>query len=265
PRRRFSSSEKYKKIWTDEGSPLAVNTEKFRKKLQVQLGSEWIVLTGMRYGEPSILSALKKINYKSNDEIYFLPLYPQYADATVGSAVAKLNQDLKKLKLTYPYKVIEPFYNQNWYIQAMGELIRRDLKSEDHLLLSFHGIPVSQEQKSKISYQNHCVKTFEALKMYLGLNDNQISYSFQSRVGMAKWLEPSTEAKAAELAQNGVKSLKVACPSFVADCLETIEEIGMELKDHYLHAGGEKFELIPCLNSDDLFVSGFSVYLKALL
>ena len=145
----------------------------------------------------------------------------------------------------------------------MGESIKPLLKSGSHLLLSYHGIPVSQEQRGRISYYNHCMKTTESIKNYLGLTDKQISISFQSRVGVNKWLEPSTEAKAAELAKSGVKNLQVACPSFVADCLETIEEIGIELKHNYTAAGGESFELIPCLNDNDLFVKGLADFLKA--
>lgn len=262
PRRKYKSSEKYKKVWTPQGSPLAINTENLRLKIQTYLGDEWQVHTGMRYGKPSIKSVLENLSLQTNDQIYFCPLYPQYADATVGSAVAILNQDLDQLKITNSVKITKPFYNQEWYIKSLALIIKSQLKTEDHLLLSYHGIPVAQEKKSQFSYYDNCLKTSELLQKELNLNSNQMSTSFQSRVGLAKWLEPSTEETALKLARSGVTHLKVACPSFVADCLETIEEIGLDLKHQYLSSGGKSFELISCLNDNNYFASQLAEYIK---
>lgn len=260
PRRRYSSAEKYKKVWTSEGSPLALNTFALEKIVQENLGSDWKVVSTMRYGNPSLESVLRSENLKQYSQIVFLPLYPQFAQATVGSAVEKFQEVLKELKFLELNKVqiVAPFFDQAWYIKAQADLIRPYMSQQSHLLFSFHGIPLSQERKSKISYYQHCLKTSELLAASLNLNDQQYSVSFQSRVGLAKWLEPSTEFLTAQLAQSGVKHLKVACPSFVADCLETIEEIGIELKETFIENGGESFELIPCLNNNAQFAQGIS-------
>lgn len=263
PRRRYSSAEKYKKVWTSEGSPLAINTFALEKAVQQKLKTDWKVVSTMRYGDPSLSSVLKMENLSQYSQIIFLPLYPQFAQATVGSAVEKFYEVLKELKYNDLAKiqVVPPFFDQTWYIKAQAELIKPYVAQQDHLLLSFHGIPLSQERKSKISYHQQCLKTSELLAQSLNLNSQQFSVSFQSRVGVAKWLEPSTEFLTAQLAQSGVKNLKVACPSFVADCLETIEEIGMELKETFIKNGGESFELIPCMNANFHFVEGISTHL----
>jgi ferrochelatase len=263
PRRKFSSSEKYKKIWTAEGSPLAVYTEQLRQKLQAQLGSSWTVITAMRYGEPSIGTAVKKINFENAGSVVFLPLYPQFAQATVGSAIEKLEQELKKIKVSPSrVKIIDPFYNRDWYINALAATVKSHIKDNTHLLLSYHGIPLSQEKRSKTSYYQQCLQTTELLTAKLGIEKYNVTTAFQSRVGLAKWLEPSTTDATTGLASSPDKELVVVCPSFVADCLETIEEIGMELKAHYLESGGKSFKMIPCLNSDQALVDGIIQELK---
>lgn len=263
PRRRYSSAEKYKKVWTDQGSPLAVHTEDLRRKLQSRMGGVQVVIA-MRYGEPSIRSVLEKIS--KNDpkaEVYFLPLYPQYATATVASATDEIEKFKSQSHSKMPITVLEPFYNQPWYIEALAQTVKPYLKADSHLLLSYHGIPVSQDRNAPYSYSQHCRETTQALAQQLQWPESSYTMSYQSRVGVNKWLTPSTEDTAKSLAQKGVKHLKVACPSFVADCLETIEEIGLELQHTFLSAGGETFELIPCLNDDDLFVTGLMKYFHA--
>jgi protoporphyrin/coproporphyrin ferrochelatase len=260
PRRRYSSAKKYEKVWTEKGSPLAINTFALEKKIQSNLSSDWKVVSTMRYGSPSIKSVLQNENLSQYSEIVFLPLYPQFAQATVGSANEKFYEVLSELKFnnTSAVKVVDPFYDKAWYIRAQSDLIKSYMVQQPHLLFSFHGIPMSQEKKSKISYYEQCLKTSKLIADSLHLNDQQYSVSFQSRVGFAKWLEPSTELVAKQLAQSGVKNLKVACPSFVADCLETIEEIGMELKEIFIANGGESFELIPCLNDNSQFAEAIA-------
>lgn len=263
PRRKFSSAEKYKKIWAQEGSPLAVHTEQLRSKLQAELGSNWKVLTAMRYGEPSIRTALKQIDFNSADLVVFVPLYPQFAQATVGSAIQKLKQELKKLKVDETkVKVVQPFYDRAWYIEALAASIQPYLSQNSHLLLSYHGIPLTQEARTPGYYQQ-CLKTTENLVKKLGLDTSKVTTSFQSRVGLAKWLEPATTNAATELAAVPEKELVVVCPSFVADCLETIEEIGLELKSHYLASGGKSFKVVPCLNAENSLVQGLVQELKS--
>jgi ferrochelatase len=249
PLRKRKSAQKYQQIWTAEGSPLAVNTEKLRIKIQKKLGPGWTVLVGMRYGEPSIEEAFRKI-LSEPESIFFLPLYPQYAQATVWSAIEKMQEVSAYKKVFIP----PAFYQQDWYIRAQSEVIRQHLKADEHLVLSYHGLPIKQDAHRGISYSEQCFKTSEQLARNLSLS--RYSTAFQSRLGPTKWLGPSTEEECLRLLKSGVKKIKVACPAFVADCLETIEEIGQELKEEFLSRGGESFELIPCLNDDDLFVEG---------
>lgn len=252
PRRRYASAAKYQKIWMPQGSPLAVHTENLAKQIQTKLGSEWRVVIGMRYGKPSLQSALQEIPPQA--EFVFVPLYPHHARATVGSAIEKM-QSLNQKNPRRVYTV-EPFYNHDWYIRAQGEKIRQHLAADEHLLLSYHGLPLTQNIHNGHSYEEQCLETMRKLREYLGLPADKISYGFQSRVGVQKWLGPSTEEMILKLAANGVKKISVACPSFVADCLETLEEIGMELREQFLSAGGDAFTLIPCLNDNELFVEG---------
>lgn len=262
PRRRYSSAEKYQKVWTDQGSPLAFHTEDLRRKLQSRLGGVQVV-TAMRYGEPSIKSVLNQITSTDKKaEVYFLPLYPQYATATVASATDEIEKFRAESSSKMPITVLEPFYNQPWYIEALAHVTKPYLSAGSHLLLSYHGIPVSQEKNAPYSYQKHCEETTRGLIEKMNWPVENCSMSYQSRVGVNKWLTPSTTDTALRLAKQGVKHLKVACPSFVADCLETLEEIGMELRHTFIEAGGESFELIPCLNDDELFVNGVIKYFQ---
>ena len=268
PRRKYSSSEKYKKVWTDQGSPLLVESKALQIKLQAYLGTDWNVVLGMQIGHPRVKTAIEEaISNKS--EIYYCPLYPQFATATTGGALQAIGSKAKN--------ILKPFYNSSWFIKALSENIQKVLKPQDHLLLSYHGLPVSQlTQKNSTCYKTldccqnskscemncykaQCLKTTELLQQQLGLKN--VSTSFQSRLGRAKWIEPSTENTVDELLKNGVKNLKVACPSFVSDCLETLEEIGMELKEQFLKGGGETFELIPCVNDSDTFTKGLGDHL----
>lgn len=272
PRRKFSSAEKYHKIWTTEGSPLMVHSKALQKELQAKLGSDWKVWIGMQVGEPSLRSVINEAAAVST-EVYFVPLYPQYSLATTGGAVALIRKSMEKAQ------VLKPFYNEAWFLKSQVARIRERLRPQDHLLLSYHGLPVSLLKKKNPScqasqdccmekkaclqncYKAQCHETTRLLKQELG--DVPIRMSFQSRLGRGEWTGPATLDVARELAQKGVKHLKVACPSFVADCLETLEEIGMELRQEFLASGGESFELIPCVNSHPDFVHGLSAALTA--
>jgi ferrochelatase len=261
PRRKFSSAEKYKKVWTNEGSPLAINTYALENKIKKLIPNNWNVLTGMRYGSPSLESVLSTMDLSKYEKIYFLPLYPQFAQATTGSAVQLFFNLIKKIKtVDAGVKILAPFFSEEWFIQAQSERIRPYLSTNSKLLFSYHGIPVSQEKKGKFSYLSHCRETSNAIAKYLKLKDEAVMTSFQSRVGPLKWLQPSTEEAVNLLISDGVKELVVACPSFVADCLETIEEIGMELEHQFISSGGMKFTLVPCLNDDIHFAQGIVKY-----
>jgi protoporphyrin/coproporphyrin ferrochelatase len=270
PKRKFTSAQKYKSIWTDEGSPLMVESLNLQDSLQTVLGKKWKVRLGMQVGNPSLKDAVFEAS-KESSKIFVVPLYPQFAKATTGGAL-QVVQGL--VPVEGAVEIINPFYKQDWFLKAQTARIREHLRPQDHLLLSYHGLPVSQLKQHRPAcyqsarccevesacaqncYKAQCLKTSDLLKKELGLE--KISIGFQSRLGRAQWIEPSTTDVTLDLAKQGVKHLKVACPSFVADCLETLEEIGMELRHEFLKAGGESFELIPCVNSHEIFVRGLA-------
>lgn len=254
PRRKGASAAKYQKIWLDEGSPLAVYTKRLQQRLQQSLPTDWEVMIGMRYGNPSLADTFSQVPPDA-EKVVYLPLYPHHARATVGSAVDKM------LEVTgggRNIQTIPPFFQSDWYIEALSQQIGSYLRPQDHLLLSYHGLPKSQDIDKGISYQQQCYQTSADVRRKLGLSESQLSTAFQSRIGPKKWLEPSTEEMMFRLVGSGVLHLKVACPSFVSDCLETLEEIGLELRSEFLAHGGESFELIPCLNDSDLLVKGLA-------
>jgi ferrochelatase len=274
PRRRWSSAEKYQSIWSVEGSPLMKHSRDLQQGLQKSLGEGWRVVLGMQVGNPSLGEALEKAAPDS-DEIFILPLYPQFSTATTGGALKMVQAKLGNRKSV---QVLKHFYQSEWFLKSQAQRIKQSLKPQDHLLLSYHGLPVSMLQKHRPQcgerpdcclqarsclencYKAQCLATSQLLQKELGLE--KISIGFQSRLGRARWIEPSTISVVQKLAAEGVKHLKVACPSFVADCLETLEEIGVELRAEFLKAGGESFELIECLNGDETFVQGLAFALK---
>jgi protoporphyrin/coproporphyrin ferrochelatase len=273
PRRKFSSAKKYQSVWTEQGSPLLVECEKLKLKLQMELGPNWQVLLGMQVGQPSLRNAIKTAKSNGGQTI-FIPLYPQFAMATTGGAL-KL---VEKYFVDMDFKSIPPFYDKTWFIKSQAAIIRPFLKPDFHLLLSYHGLPISHLKKhnsfcyqsqnccaqlqscEKNCYKAQCLKTSSLLKSELGLQE--MSVAFQSRLGRGKWIEPSTQETIVRLAKTGVKNLIVACPSFTVDCLETLEEIGMELRQEFLHTGGQNFELVPCLNNNGDFVNGLATQIE---
>lgn len=263
PFRPQISAKAYQSIWTAQGSPLLVNSQRLVEKLTEKLGSSCQVAFGMRYGEPSIAKALTSLS--DCEEIIALPLYPQYSSAATGSSIEKL-LSLISVQENHPtLTVIRDFYQHQGFIAAQADLIRPYLANHDYLLLSYHGIPerhikkagcqsVCQDSCPPISsmnqtcYKAQCQQTSNALAKALGLTKNQYSAAFQSRLGKTPWIKPYTDMVLPQLAKQGIKNLAVACPSFVADCLETLEEIGFQAKEQWQQLGGEQLTLIPCLN-----------------
>jgi ferrochelatase len=277
PFRSPKSAEAYKKIWTPEGSPLLVHTNNLAKKVQAVLGTDYKVAVGMRYGNPSILSAVDSLIAAGVSELRMLPLFPQYAASSTGSAVAEFERVMTSKKGAPPFRVLPPFYNHPAFIEAfaaVGEPVLERVRP-DHVLFSFHGLPerhilkedtvgnhclkfdeccdqdVIQNQRC---YRSHAFKTARALMERIGIPDDVCSVSFQSRLGRTPWLKPYTDLVIPELIQEGRKRLVVFCPAFVADCLETLEEIGIRAKASALAHGAEAFELIPSLNDHPLWV-----------
>jgi ferrochelatase len=266
------SAHAYASIWWDEGSPLVVLT----RRLQSAMHSVWTqgpVEVAMRYGEPSIRSTLTRLAAQGIRKVTLAPLYPQFADSTVTTVIEEASKVIRQLNIPMTFPVLEPFYDQSEYLEALAVSAVPSLENDfDHLLISFHGLPERHIKKRDVTgqhclgsrdccldappevlatcYRAQCLRTASNFANLLDLPDKKWSVSFQSRLGRAKWIEPYTEARLDELAKSGVKRLLVICPAFVADCIETLEEIGDRGRKQFLAAGGEDLVLVPCLNDD---------------
>lgn len=275
-KRPETSAEAYASIWTDEGSPLLVYSRALQARM-VPFWPEGPVALAMRYGEPSIDKALVHLKQQGIRQLVVAPLYPQFADSTTTTVLTEVQRVMARRKLDFQLSVLAPFYDQPAYIQALVDSAQPYLaQGFDHLLLSYHGLPERHVRKSDPSghhclqqddccqraegavlahcYRAQCFRTSEAFTKAAGLTSAQWSMSFQSRLGRAKWIEPYTDERLEVLAEQGVKRLLVMCPAFVADCLETLEEIGIRAQEQFLAAGGESLQLIPCLNAHPSWV-----------
>lgn len=264
------SAKAYKKIWWEEGSPLIVLSKRLQeavqKKVSVPMG------LAMRYGSPSIEQGIKSLVDQGVDEIMLIPLYPQFAMATTETILV-LAEKIKNEK--YPeleFTVLPPFYNHPDYIKVLSQSIQEDLKDKkwEHLLFSYHGIPERHIRKSDITkshckidksccqttseahqycYRHQCFETTRQVADYLELKEGTYSTSFQSRLGVDPWLQPYTDQTVARFAKKGIKNMAIVTPAFVSDCLETLEEIGMEAAEDFEEKGGEELHVIPCINT----------------
>ena len=238
PRRSKAAAEKYREIWLPEGSPLRVYTSRQAELLADKL--QLPVAYAMRYGEPSVASTLPRL-----EDPVVIPLYPQYADSTTGSVLDVLPRDVR---------VVGDFHDHPKYIAALGENVRRHWGRHGKgplLLISFHGLP----KKGAEIYEKQCRRTAELLAKNLGLNDREWRLVFQSRFGYAKWLEPYADVTLSQLPREGVERVDVVCPGFVADCLETLEELGLRGRETFIGAGGREFHLIACLNESPEWIA----------
>lgn len=271
-KRPEQSAHAYASIWWDEGSPLVV----LSRRLQQQMTLQWThgpVELAMRYGEPSIESVLTRLAAQGIRKVTLAPLYPQFADSTVTTVIEEAKRVVRDKKLSLQFSTLQPFYDQPEYLDALAASVRSYVEQDyDHLLLSFHGLPErhltkldptgqhcfkdadccknASPQVLKTCYRAQCFSVARDLAERLGLPEDKWSVAFQSRLGRAKWIEPYTEARLEALAQQGVKKLLVMCPAFVADCIETLEEIGDRGLEQFREAGGEELVLVPCLNDD---------------
>lgn len=269
-KRPEQSAHAYASIWWEDGSPLVVLT----RRLQAAVREHWThgpVEIAMRYGEPSLPTVLQRLAAQGVRKVTLAPLYPQFADSTVTTVVEQARQVIAEQRLALDLAVLQPFYDQPAYIDALVESARPYLEQDhDHLLMSFHGLPERHLKKLDptgnhdfqaedcckdaspemlaVCYRGQCLRTAQAFARQLGIADGKWSVSFQSRLGKAKWIEPYTETRLDELGKAGVKKLLVMCPAFVADCIETLEEIGDRGREQFIAAGGEELVLVPCLN-----------------
>jgi ferrochelatase len=276
PLRPRRSARAYAKIWTPEGSPLLVHGRALRDAVSAALGPDHVVELGMRYGEPSLPSALERLCAAGPESLVVLPLFPQYSTAASGSAIDRVAELLPAD--APPVRIIRDFYEHPGFVGAVAAVARPELEAfgPDHVLFSYHGLPERQVKATDPSgshclasehccdaigevnaacYRAQCAATTRALVSRLGLEPERTSLAFQSRLGRTPWIQPHTDVLLPELAARGVRRLAVLCPSFVADCLETLEEIGLRARDQWREAGGEALHLIPCINAHPLWVA----------
>ncbi|HXN82742.1 MAG TPA: ferrochelatase [Myxococcales bacterium] len=285
PLRPRKSADAYRKIWTERGSPLLVESLSLVEKVREALGAEVPVELGMRYGNPSIASALGKLSAARVDRLVVAPLYPQYSSAATGSSLEEVYRITGALEVVPNLSVLPPFYSDPGFLDAFarqGEpVLARD--RPDHVLFSFHGLPERQVRRTdptaahclqsasccdrivdanRDCYRAQCFATARALAQRLGLAQGSFTVCFQSRLGRTPWIKPYTDQVIPELAARGVRRLAVFSPAFVADCLETLEEIGLRARDQFLSLGGESLSLVPSLNASPAWVSALTALLR---
>ena len=242
------SAEAYSQVWTNEGSPLSVIARRQAQALKSRIGDRVMVDYAMRYGRPGIADALERMTEGGCTRIVAAPLYPQYCAATTATANDAVFGVLATMRVQPALRTLAPYYDDPLYIEALRANLSRQLAKLDfepeRLLLSFHGMPRRTLELGD-PYHCHCRKTARLLSEALG---REVDVAFQSRFGRAKWLEPATDATLAAYSSQGVKSVAVAAPGFSADCLETLEEIGIRGRETFLSSGGKRFALLECLN-----------------
>jgi protoporphyrin/coproporphyrin ferrochelatase len=268
PKRYKNTTELYKKIWNENGSPLMHYTLKSADLLQKELGGEYNVQVAMRYRLPSIENSLEKLRKADTGRIIILPLFPQYASATVGSVHQKVMEIISKWQVIPDVTFISEFHDHPFYIKACAEVSWKfNLNEFDHVLFSYHGLPERQIKKADRSgicltdaccntisganlycYRAQCFNTSRLIAGSLNITEENYTVCFQSRLGKDPWIKPYADETIIDLAGKGKKKLLVFSPSFVADCLETIYEIGVEYDELFKAKGGEKVELVPGLN-----------------
>ncbi|MFZ3127636.1 MAG: ferrochelatase [Rhodoferax sp.] len=258
--RPAKSAAKYASIWTPEGSPLKVWTEKQAKLLQGWLGQrnhQVKVRWAMRYGSTSIASQLDALKAEGVTRVLVVPAYPQYSATTTASVFDAVYGWAQRTRALPELRFVNHYHDDAGYIAALAASIQRHWKTHgrpDQLVMSFHGVPERTLQLGD-PYHCECLKTARLLAGHLGLSNEQFKVTFQSRLGRAKWLQPYTEPTLIALAKAGVQRVDVVCPGFSSDCLETLEEIAMEGRAAFLQAGGKVFGYIPCLNDDPEWIT----------
>lgn len=254
------SAEKYAQIWSKDGSPLKVYTEKLARQVQGFWGNSRrqpiVVDYAMRYGQPSIESALMRLKAQGCQQILAVPLYPQYAASSTASALDELYRVLQNSRNMPELRTIKHFHDHPAYINALAQRVMGHWQRNgrpDKLLMSFHGVPKFSLDRGD-PYHCECYKTARLLAEALSLSKDQYEVAFQSRFGKAEWLKPYAVETLEKLGKAGTAKLDVICPGFVADCLETLEEIALEGKQTFLAAGGKEYRYIPCLNDEPYWV-----------
>jgi protoporphyrin/coproporphyrin ferrochelatase len=287
PTRAPKSSKAYQEIWTAEGSPLVVTSKKARDKLAAELGSDTPVYLAMRYDQPSIASVLKQMKSDGVKDVLLFPQYPHYAMSSWETVVVKVQDEATLLGNPFHIDTVQPFYEDADYIEALYQVSAPYLaQPHDMLLVSYHGIPERHLRKADSSkahctlvgdccntcspahatcYKAQITKTTQAFVKRAGISADKHTVSFQSRLAGEPWLTPYTDFELERLPKEGKKRLLVMTPAFVTDCLETLEEIAGEGKEQFLHAGGDWFQHIPCLNDQPPYIDFLAGRVRAWL
>ena len=261
--RPAKSAAKYQQIWLPEGSPLMVWSRKQSTMLRGYLGErghDVSVRLAMRYGNPSIASQLDELKARGCTRILVVPLYPQYSGTTTASVIDAVGAWARGVRHVPELRFVNRFHDDPGYIRALTRVMHQHWQAHgrpDKLVMSFHGVP---ERTLTLGdpYHCECLKTARLLAERLALKDGEWVVSFQSRFGKAKWLEPATQTVLEQLARAGTPRVDVVCPGFVADCLETLEEIAMEGRDAFKAAGGQEFHYVPCLNDNPTWLAALA-------
>ncbi len=281
PFRAPKSAKIYKQMWTDEGSPLLIHSENFKNGLQESLGEKYQVEIAMRYQSPSVEEGLEKIRKNNPKKIIVVPMYPQYASSSTGTCMEDVMRVASKWWAIPEMVFVNQFYDLPGYIDGFVKKAKEfDIDSFDHVLFSYHGLPVRHLDKiydeglcsdrdceNELTNENHfcykatCYATTRSIAKGLGLSEDRYSVGFQSRLD-DKWIKPYSDKVVAEKAKSGVKKMLVFSPAFVADCLETLIEIGHEYQEIFEVNGGEKIQLVPSLNSDPDWVEAFANHIR---
>jgi ferrochelatase len=277
PTRPAKSAEAYQKIWSQRGSPLLFHSKDLAAAVSERLRGEYEVELAMRYGNPSLPDAVKALRSRGVKEFILLPLYPQEATSSTSSTLARAYEVLAEPWDPLPVRVVPAFHDHPGFLDAFAEVARPVIAEAraDHVLFSYHGLPERHMRKSDPSgshclasagccdvltdvnrhcYRAQCFATTRALAERLGLAPGGYTISFQSRLGRTPWIKPYTDIVLPELAKKGVKRLAVMCPAFVADCLETLEEVGLRAREQFVESGGESLTLVPSLNAHPAWV-----------
>ncbi len=265
------SAKAYQTVWTERGSPLMLHTQDqcdaIRRRLTKQFGENIQVEFAMRYGNPSISSALDKMLAQGVRKLVVLPLYPQYSASTTASTFDAISADFQQRRWLPDLRFISNYADDPAYIEALAQRVERHWSEKgraDKLILSYHGVP-KRYLVNGDPYHCQCLKTSRLLGERLGLDSSAYLTTFQSRFGREEWLKPYTDHTLQALPAEGVRSVQVFCPGFSADCLETIEEVGVENRDYFLEAGGERYEYISALNAENAHIDALEGLIRRAL
>ncbi len=279
PRRPRRSAAAYGRIWTSAGSPLLVHTHSLLQKVRKRLPADTVAAAGMRYGSPSIRNALQTLLEQDLDRLILFPLYPQTSTATTGSCLTQARKVLGGMGASPTLQIVPPFFSNPAWLSPQADLAIKQFRDTDpdHVIFSFHGLPEHQVKAADPTghtclarkdccatltatnaecYRAQCFATARELAAILNLKESRFTVSFQSRLGKVPWIGPYTDAELKRLAGEGHRNAMILSPSFVADCLETLDELGNEAAATWMAAGGHRLDLVPCVNDEDAWADG---------